>query len=98
MELIVLKGPIQDGPIKVLFDTGSTHNVINSNLFKKLKLQTQPSNYSYTLELVDGKGIEIWDWQVVALPFHIQSYEDILDFEITRLVQFNLVLSKQWHV
>ena len=71
-ELIVLKGYVrEDNPIKILFDKGSMHNVISSCLVKKLKLQTQPSNYSYTVELANGKGIEIWDQQVVDLPFKI---------------------------
>ena len=96
-ELIVLKGTVNQHPVKVLFDTGSTHNVISSRLVKKLKLQTQPSNYSYTVELADGKGTEVWDRQVVDLPFQIQSYEDRLDFDITRLARFDLVLGKQWH-
>ena len=96
-EQIVLKGTVNQHPVKVLFDTGSTHNVISSRLVKKLKLQTQPSNYSYTVELADGKGTEVWDRQVVDLPFQIQSYEDRLDFDITRLARFDLVLGKQWH-
>ena len=78
-ELIVLKGYVQEQPIKILFDTRSTHNVISSCLVKKLKLQTRPSNYSYIVELADGKGTEIWDQQVVDLPFMIQSYQDKVD-------------------
>ena len=95
--MIVLKGTMNQHLVKVLFDIGSTHNVISSCLVKKLKLQTQPSNYSYTVELADGKGTKVWDRQVVDLPFQIQSYEDRLDFDITRLVRFDLVLGKQWH-
>ena len=38
IELIVLKGYVQEQPIKILFDIGSTHNVISSCLVKKLKL------------------------------------------------------------
>ena len=96
-ELIVLKGIVNQHPIKVLFDTGSTHNVISSCLVKNLKLQTQPSNYSYTVELVHRKGTEVWDQQVVDLPFQIHSYEDRLDFEITWLARLDLLLGKQWH-
>ena len=70
-KLIVLKRIVNQHPFKVLFDTGSMHNVISSCLVKKLKLQTQPSNYSYTVELADGKGTEVWDRQVVDLPFQI---------------------------
>ncbi|MCO5549350.1 hypothetical protein L7F22_002820 [Adiantum nelumboides] len=43
-ELIVLKGTLKDKPIKILFDTGSTHNVISSKLVKQLKLSTRTSN------------------------------------------------------
>ncbi|MCO5597304.1 hypothetical protein L7F22_051380 [Adiantum nelumboides] len=96
-ELIVLKGTLNDKPVKILFDTGSTHNVISSKLVKKLKLPTRASNYSYTVELADGKGTEVWDRQVADLPFKIQSYEDRMDFEITRLARFDMVLGKQWH-
>ena len=96
-ELVVLKGIVQGTPVKVLFDTGSTHNVISSRLVKKLKLPTQSSDYDYVVELADGKGTEIWDQRVVGLPLQIQSYEDRLDFEITRLARFDLVLGKQWH-
>ena len=92
-----MKGILKGVPVKILFDTGSTHNVISSRLVRKLKLQTQPSDYSYTVELADGEGTEVWDRQVVGLPFQIQSYEDRLDFEITRLARFDLVLGKQWH-
>ncbi|MCO5551280.1 hypothetical protein L7F22_004779 [Adiantum nelumboides] len=88
-ELIVLKGTLNDKPVKILFDTGSTHNVISSKLVKKLKLPTRASNYSYTVELADGKGTEVWDRQVADLPFKIQSYEDRMDFEITRLARFD---------
>ncbi|MCO5550081.1 hypothetical protein L7F22_003560 [Adiantum nelumboides] len=83
--------------VRVLFDTGSTHNVINSNLIKKLKLQTTPSEYCYSVELADGMGTETWDRRVVDLPVEIQSYKDRLDFELTRLARFDLVISKQWH-
>ena len=96
-ELIVLKGTVQDKPVRILFDTGSTHNVISSQLVKRLKLPTVPSSYSYTVELADGKGTEVWDWQVVGLPFTIQSYSDSLDFEITRIAHFDMVMGKQWH-
>ncbi|MCO5555871.1 hypothetical protein L7F22_009416 [Adiantum nelumboides] len=96
-ELIILKGTLNDKPVKILFDTGSTHNVISSKLVKKLKLPTRASNYSYTVELADGKGTEVWDRQVADLPFKIQSYEDRMDFEITRLARFDMVLGKQWH-
>ena len=96
-ELIVMRGTVADHPVRILFDTGSTHNVISSRLVKKLRLPTVPSDYSYTVELADGKGTETWDQRVVGLPFSIQSYEDRLDFEITRLARFDLVLSKQWH-
>ena len=60
-ELIVLKGTVNHHSIKVLFDTGLTHNVISSRLVKKLKLQMLPSNYSYTVELADEKGTKVWD-------------------------------------
>ncbi|MCO5578044.1 hypothetical protein L7F22_031882 [Adiantum nelumboides] len=96
-ELIVMKGIVAGHPVRVLFDTGSTHNVINSNLVKKLKLQTTPSEYCYSVELADGMGTETWDRRVVDLPVEIQSYKDRLDFELTRLARFDLVLSKQWH-
>ncbi|MCO5600867.1 hypothetical protein L7F22_054984 [Adiantum nelumboides] len=96
-ELIVMKGIVAGRPVRVLFDTGSTHNVINSNLVKKLKLQTTPSEYCYSVELADGMGTEKWDRRVVDLPVEIQSYKDRLDFELTRLARFDLVLSKQWH-
>ena len=64
--------------VKILFDAGSNHNLISSRLVRKLKLQTQPSNYSYIVELADGEGTEVWDRQVVGIPFQIQSYEDRL--------------------
>ena len=67
----MLKGIVQDKPVRILFDTGSTHNVISSQLVKQLKLPTVPSSYSYTVELADGKGTEVWDRQVVGLPFTI---------------------------
>ncbi|MCO5612452.1 hypothetical protein L7F22_066719 [Adiantum nelumboides] len=95
-ELIVLKGTLNDKPVKILFDTGSTHNVISSKLVKKLKLPTRASNYSYTVELADKKGTEVWDRQVADLLFKIQFYEDRMDFEITRLARFDMVLGKQW--
>ncbi|MCO5611293.1 hypothetical protein L7F22_065545 [Adiantum nelumboides] len=94
-ELIVMKGIVAGRPVRVLFDTGSTHNVINSNLVKKIKLQTTPSEYCYSVELADGMGTETWDRRVVDLPVEIQSYKDRLDFELTRLARFDLVLSKQ---
>ena len=72
-ELIVWKGTLNEKPIWILFDTGSTHNVISSMLVNKLKLPTCASNYNYTVELADGKGTEIWDQQVADLPFKIQS-------------------------
>ena len=31
------------------------------------------------------------------LSFTIQCYQDKMDFEITRLAQFDMVLGKQWH-
>ena len=34
---------------------------------------------------------------MVNLPFQIQSYEDRLDFDITRLARFDLILDKHWH-
>ena len=39
----------------------------------------------------------MWDRQVVGLPFTIQSYSDSLDFEITRIACFDMVMGKQWH-
>ncbi|KAH7278243.1 hypothetical protein KP509_38G032300 [Ceratopteris richardii] len=92
-----MSGEVHGHLVKVLFDTGSTHNVINSSLVKKLKLKTTPSAYTYRVELADGKGSEIWDRRVVGLPVQIQTYKDELDFEIVRLARFDLVLSKQWH-
>lgn len=38
IELILMKGIVANCLVHVLFDTGATHNVINSNLIKKLKL------------------------------------------------------------
>ena len=96
--LIVMNGIVQGQQVKVLFDTGSTHNFISSRLVKKLKLPTQKSAYNYMVELADGKGTEIWDQQVIDLPLKVQSYEEKLNFEITRLARFDIVLGKQWHV
>ena len=58
---IVLKETAEEKQVKALFDMGSTHNVISSRLVKKQKLPTTPSDYQYTVELVDGKGAEIWN-------------------------------------
>ena len=41
-----MKGMLYDKPVKILFDTGSTHNVISFKLVKQLKLPTSPSSYS----------------------------------------------------
>ena len=68
-KLIVMKGTLQGVLVKILFDTGSMHNAISSRIFKKLKLQMQPFDYNYKVELADDKGIEVWDRQVVGLPF-----------------------------
>lgn len=92
-----MPGTVQRKQVKILFDTGSTHNVISSRLVKKLRLPMVPSDYQYIVELADGKGTEIWDRRVRDLPVEIQMYKDRLDFEITGLARFDLVLGKQWH-
>ncbi|MCO5550683.1 hypothetical protein L7F22_047349 [Adiantum nelumboides] len=93
--LIVMNGSVERKHVKFLFDTGSTHNFMSSKLVKNLKLQTQSLKYKYTMELANGKGTKIWDQRVVDLSLKIQSYEEKLDFEITRLARFDIVLSKQ---
>ncbi|MCO5551664.1 hypothetical protein L7F22_005168 [Adiantum nelumboides] len=69
--LIVMNGSVEGKHVKVLFDTGSTHNFISSRLVKSLKLQTQSSDYKYIVELANGKGTEIWDQRVVDLSLKI---------------------------
>lgn len=43
-DLINMKGQVAGHHVIVLFDSASTHNVINAKLVKRLKLKTSPSN------------------------------------------------------
>ena len=81
----------------MLFDSASTHNVINSKLIKRLKLKTSPSDYAYTVKMADGSSIEVWDRRVTQLELGIHDYVEKLDFELTRLAHTDIALGMAWH-
>ena len=60
-ELIKMRGHVADHEVIVLFDSASTHNVINSKLIKRLKLKTSPSDYMYTVKMADKSSTEVWE-------------------------------------
>ena len=92
-----MKGHVADHEVIVLFDSASTHNVINSRLIKRLKLKTSLSDYMYTVKMVDGSSTEVWDRRVTQLKLRIQDYVEKLDFELTRLAHADIALGMAWH-
>ena len=96
-KLIKMKGHVADHEVIVLFDSASTHNVINSKLIKRLKLKTSPSDYAYTIKMADGSSTEVRDRRVPQMELRIQDYVEKLDFELTRLAHSDIALGMAWH-
>ena len=96
-ELIKMKGHVADHKVIVLFDSASTHNVIDSKLIKRLKLKTSPSDYAYKVKMADESSTEVWDHRVTELELRIQDYVEKLDFELTRLAHADIALGMTWH-
>ena len=96
-ELICMIGSINNKSVKVLFDTGSTHNLLSERLVKIMGIPTEPSPYAYTVEMPDGNGSISFDRRVIGLDLVIQNYREKLDFDITKLLRFDIILGKKWH-
>jgi hypothetical protein len=55
-ELICMIGSVNNRSVKVLFDNGSTHNLLNDRLVKIMGLPIESSPYAYTVEIPNGNG------------------------------------------
>jgi hypothetical protein len=55
-------------------------------------LPTEPSPYAYTVEMPDGTRSISFDRRVIGLDLVIQNYREKLDFDITKLLRFDIIL------
>lgn len=78
----------------VLIDTGSTHNVFDSTMVKRLKIFAFPMT-NMKVMVVDGKKIENAG-KCHKVKLHIQGYNLESPFYTVPLGGFDLVLGIQW--
>ena len=93
-ETLRLKGFINDRPISILIDGGSTHNFLHNRVVLNLGLkpiETMP------LRVTVGNGEEIRYHQLcTAVQVHIQQHSFTIDFHVLPLCRVDVVLGVQW--
>jgi predicted aspartyl protease len=88
-------GHIQQSPVVVLVDSGSTHNFIQDRVAKKLNLPTEPAAHEF--KVLVGNGEEL-DCSLMCSQVKLQlgSHFFTIDFFILPLSGAEIVLGVQW--
>ena len=90
----IMMGDISQSPIKVLFDSGATHNFIASSLVQHLKLQV-PANPGF---ISCGGNATVSSLGYCIAPIHIGTYHEKVRFNVMpmSMTSFQVVLGQAW--
>jgi hypothetical protein len=93
-EVIVLQAKVRGEVLKVLVDSGASHNFVAASTVSRLSLPHVQDN---GITVVLGNGSKQDGSHVVpALTYRIGSFKDTRDFRVTKLSGYDLILGKPW--
>lgn len=92
--LFKVYGLINNEPITVLIDNGSTDDFISSNLASKLRLKTSKVD-PITVKMANG-SLETQNLATYRVPLKIGPYFGRLDFTLLPLHGYDIILGQPW--
>jgi predicted aspartyl protease len=88
-------GHIQQSPVVVLVDSGSTHNFIQDRVAKKLNLPTEPAAHEFKVLVGNGEELNC-SLMCSQVKLQLGSHFFTIDFFILPLSGAEIVLGVQW--
>ena len=92
--LLVLAGTIKGHPVKVLVDSGATHNFLSATFVHNNQIPTSPI-YQTKVYLADG-SINPTRRRCEQLQVHLDTYSTCCDLLVTHLDSHDVVLGMHW--
>jgi hypothetical protein len=86
---------IKDRRARVIIDGGSCHNLVSSDLVKKLSLPTRPRPHPYHIQWFNDTG-KVKVTQMVRVHFSICIYSDYADCDVVPMEPCSLLLGRPW--
>ena len=86
--LLITFGTLNNKPVKILIDSGATHNFASQKLFPKRQKGSKNN-----IKLANGNSI--YHYGSINSTITIQDYKDNLRFELTD-IDYDIILGKTW--
>jgi hypothetical protein len=92
--VIELQGKIKGQVVRILVDSGASHDFIAAHLLDRLSLPME-RDCDMTVRLGNGDRQD-GSFRVPRLAFRVGSYKDTRPFVVTKLSEYDLILGKPW--
>ena len=89
-----VNGIVKKTTVRILIDTGSTHNFIDKRLLRKIGLETEPTE-GFDVTIGDGTTLRV-DFICGGVELKVQGETFTLDLYPLALRGGNIVLGTQW--
>lgn len=94
-KVIQLQAKCRGAVLRVLVDSGASHDFVASHVVNKLSLPTVQDDSAATIVLGNG-ACQDGSLVVPRLAFRVGTFKDTRSFRVTQLGSYDLILGKPW--
>jgi hypothetical protein len=92
-KVICLRGKCMGTVLRVLVDSGASHDFVAAHLVTQLKL---PTTQDDTVVVLGNGSRQDGSLLVPQLSYRIKSFKDTRPFRVTKLANYDIILGKPW--